>query len=42
MGFDLSSIFSLWSQGFAIGIILSAIPFVLGVLINFSLGLFKK
>lgn len=40
--FDLTSIFSLWVEGFGAGIILAAIPFVLGVTINFAFGLFKK
>ena len=40
--FDLASIFSLWVGGFGAGIVLAAIPFILGVTINFALGLFKK
>ena len=40
--FDLSGIFSLWVQGFTAGILLAAIPFILGVTINFAFGLLKK
>lgn len=40
--FDLSGIFSLWGEGFVFGILLGAIPFILGVLINFAFGLIKK
>lgn len=40
--FDLSGIFSLWIQGFLAGILLASLPFILGVTINFALGLFKK
>lgn len=42
MDFDLSGIFSLWVEGFVSGIFLAAIPFILGVTINFAFGLFKK
>jgi len=42
MDFDLPGIFSLWAEGFVAGIVLAAIPFILGVTINFALGLFKK
>lgn len=40
--FDLAGIFSFWVEGFGAGIVLAAIPFILGVTINFALGLFKK
>ncbi len=39
---NLSGIFSLFVEGFGAGVLLAAIPFILGVLINFSLSLFKK
>ena len=39
---DLAAIFSLGVGGFGAGIVLAAIPFILGVTINFALGLFKK
>lgn len=42
MDFDLAGIFSFWIEGFAAGIILAAIPFILGVTINYAFGLFKK
>lgn len=42
MDFNLASIFSLWIEGFVAGIILAAIPFILGVTINYAFGLFKK
>ena len=42
MELDLTGIFSLWGEGFVFGSILGAIPFLLGVLINFAMGLFKK
>ena len=42
MELNLTGIFSLWTEGLVIGSILGAIPVLLGVLINFAIGLFKK
>lgn len=39
---DIVSIFSLWTDGLVVGILLSALPWVLGVLINFAFRLMKK
>lgn len=42
MGFDLSSIFRFWVDGFAYGILLSGFAFIPGLMINFAYGLLKK
>lgn len=40
--FDLTGIYSLWGEGVVFGILLGAIPFLFGVLINYAYGLLKK